>query len=300
MESLMQPWNLAIKSSKASLFSALLFIVFFFESTALAAPAPATAPASAQESGSVKALELDRAIQSVLSRPEFSWRMPRAKIEHGDEPGWFVSFVRSAFEMVGDWVRAVVRFAKKVSEWIFEKLFNKLRSPLPGGGGGTDWMTSLQLLLYCLTAFVVAVLAILAMRMWRRRRSRIEEVFATAIPAAPDLSDENVLANELPEESWLKIGRELMERGEMRLALRAFYLAALAHLGRRELIRIARFKSNHDYEMELRRRAHSRPDLLGAFAETVRLFDRVWYGRHEITAGDLNGFQTSVERIAAC
>jgi len=86
----------------------------------------------------------------------------------------------------------------------------------------------------------------------------------------------------------------------LRLALRAFYLAGLAHLGYRELIRIARFKSNREYEFELGRRARNREELLEAFAQSVKLFDRVWYGKHDVSPGDLRSFQAALERITTC
>jgi hypothetical protein len=253
-----------------------------------------------RESSSVSAAELDRALNGVLSSTEFSWRLPRSKVARQEERGWLMSFVSSAFEMAGGWMRSIAHFAKKVIDWIEEKLFNRFRPHVPTGSRGTGWMTSLHLLLYSLIALIAAVLAIFALRMWRRRRSRIEHVFATALPAAPDVSDENVSADEFPEENWLKLGRDLMERGESRLALRAFYLAGLAHLGHRELIRIARFKSNRDYEGELRRRTQGQPELVETFSQAVRTFDRVWYGRHEITTTDLNGFQITLNRITTC
>jgi hypothetical protein len=136
--------------------------------------------------------------------------------------------------------------------------------------------------------------------MWRRRRPQVQPILATPVSAAPDLADENVLADELPREGWLRLGRQLTERGELRLAVRAFYLAALADLGHQELIRVARFKSNRDYEHELRRRASRRPELVSAFAESVRLFDRVWYGRYEVTASELRDFASALGRMEAC
>ena len=75
--------------------------------------------------------------------------------------------------------------------------------------------------------------------------------------AVPDLNEESVTADQLPEDGWLQLARELMERGELRLALRASYLAGLAHLGHRELIHLARHKSNRDYDRELHRRARA-------------------------------------------
>src|SRR6185436_17683161 len=98
-------------------------------------------------------------------------------------------------------------------------------------------------------------------------------------------------ADELPEDGWLRLGLELLDRGEVRLALRSFYLASLAHLASRDLIRIAKFKSNRDYERELLRRSHALPDLSSAFSENVSVFDAVWYGRHDIDDEVLQRFR---------
>jgi hypothetical protein len=47
---------------------------------------------------------------------------------------------------------------------------------------------------------------------------------------AGHVADENVRADQLPEDGWTKLARELLERGEFRLAMRAFYLASLARI----------------------------------------------------------------------
>ena len=92
----------------------------------------------------------------------------------------------------------------------------------------------------------------------------------------------------------------MIERGDLRLAMRAFYLASLAHLAGRSLVSIARFKSNRDYERELLRRSHALPVLTKTFSENVSVFDRVWYGEHEINADLLQQFRLNVERLKAC
>jgi hypothetical protein len=79
--------------------------------------------------------------------------------------------------------------------------------------------------------------------------------------------------------------------------MRAFYLASLSHLAARNLISIARFKSNREYERELRRRGHSFPELLSAFGENISTFEAIWYGRHEVNPDLVNQFAGSVERI---
>jgi hypothetical protein len=132
---------------------------------------------------------------------------------------------------------------------------------------------------------------------WKKRTATID---AEAIAAPPDLSDENVTAEQLPEDGWLRLGMDMIERGELRLALRAFYLASLAHLAERNLITLAKFKSNRDYERELQRRSHALPELTATFSDNVSVFDRVWYGLHDVPSDLLERFRVNVERIKSC
>ena len=107
-------------------------------------------------------------------------------------------------------------------------------------------------------------------------------------------------ADQLPEDGWLKLAREMVEDGNLRLALRAFYLAGLAHLAAREMISIAVFKSNREYEAELRRRARAQSEVQDAFSQNVAVFDWAWYGLHEVTQDALVQFQFNLARIRAC
>ena len=125
-------------------------------------------------------------------------------------------------------------------------------------------------------------------------------IVAAAVSATPDLNDENIAADQLPEEGWLKMAREMIAQGNLRLALRAFYLAGLANLAARQMIAIASFKSNREYETELRRRARALPVVQNAFSQNVAAFDRAWYGLHEVTQEALQQFQTNLEQIRAC
>ncbi|HXR04202.1 MAG TPA: hypothetical protein VN836_05795, partial [Verrucomicrobiae bacterium] len=147
-------------------------------------------------------------------------------------------------------------------------------------------------------AVVVAALIILLYRVWRDWRSP-PVIASVPIQPAPDIRDENVGADQLPEDGWTKLGRELLERGELRLAMRAFYLASLSYLAGRNLISIARFKSNRDYERELRRRGHSFPDLQVVFGDNLTSFERIWYGLHEVNQELVNRFVANVERMKA-
>src|SRR5436190_21100441 len=83
-------------------------------------------------------------------------------------------------------------------------------------------------------------------RNWKQARQTVT-VEAEALPPPVNLESENVLASQLPENEWLLLAREKMEAGELRLALRALFLATLAHLGEKRLLQIGRSKSNGDY-----------------------------------------------------
>jgi hypothetical protein len=258
---------------------------------------PSSAPANnraPEKPASVAAPDLDHAIDQTIHERKFTWRMPRDKTaDAGVKEGLLTRF----FQKISDFLR---KCAKGVLNWL-EKILRKLfghRSSISGGHGSSQgWITASQLLLFVLLAAVVCSLVILIYRLlWQRRRQPTLTV-SEAIQPVPDLADENVGADQLPEDGWTKLARELLERGEFRLAMRAFYLASLAHLAERNLISIARFKSNHDYERELRRRAHSFPDLLSTFGDNLTLFERIWYGLHDVNGETVHHFAANVERI---
>jgi hypothetical protein len=88
-----------------------------------------------------------------------------------------------------------------------------------------------------------------------------------------------------------------MAEGNLRLALRAFYLANLAWLGRQEFLGIHPGKTNREFEMELRRRAREAPEARELFSVNVRAFERAWYGMHEVFQEDAERFRQRAEEI---
>jgi uncharacterized protein DUF4129 len=248
---------------------------------------------NSEKPASIAAPDLDHAIDQTIHERKFTWRMPREKTSDTNaKEGALTRF----FQKISDFLRKCV---KGVFDWL-DKVLRKLlgnRSPSPSRpGSGEGWITASQLLIFVLLAAVVCTLVILIYRLlWQRRQPTLTA--SEPIQPVPDLADENVGADQLPEDGWTKLARELLERGEFRLAMRAFYLASLAHLAERNLISIARFKSNHDYERELRRRAHSFPDLLATFGDNLTLFERIWYGLHEVNGETVHYFAANVEKI---
>jgi hypothetical protein len=252
--------------------------------------------ASAAEPESVSPVSpaaLDRSISEVIQQREYTWRMPREKAPSTKtDLGW----IERRLKAFGAWFQRVVQRAfnwlRKVIQWLLQKR----RQGGGGGGSGFNWYAAFKFLLILLLAALLFSIVLLILRMLRQK-AETSEVLAQPLPSAPDLLDEHTGADQLPEDGWLQMARELLEAGDLRLALRAYYLASLAHLAERNLITIARYKSNREYERELSRRAHAVPTLMDTFSDNVSTFDRVWYGLHEVTRDLLEGFASNVARI---
>lgn len=258
-----------------------------------AAPAAAEpAPTVTLVPAAVTPAELDRAIAEVISEPEYSWKLPRvAPPATTQELTWFEKFMDEVLTLLKDAVKAVLEWVRKGIRWLLRHL-PKVEPPKPPELPGFGWLPSVQTVYRLLFVLLGAVLLGLAIYSWRqyRKRKRTPPVVAEPVAAVPDLTAETVTADALPVERWLALARELAARGELRLALRAYYLAGLARLAQQNLLTIARSKSNRDYWRELRRRAHALPGMLTAFEQTMLDFERVWYGDYPVDSDQLERF----------
>lgn len=239
---------------------------------------------------------LDRSIDEVIQRREFAWRLPRSSRNEkqnentgavADVLQWLSRQIRKVFESLARWIERL------------EALLNKL-FPKPDPAGSTaagDWRIALRYILYAILILLLAVLLYYLFKIVRQRRPSKEEPESNPVIHQPDLNDEGIRADELSVNRWMQLARELMAKGSLRLAMRALYLASLAYLAEKDLVTIEIYKSNRDYEHELLRRAHEKRDLLAAFSKNVGIFDRVWYGMHKITSGDVDQYLSDQERI---
>jgi hypothetical protein len=121
----------------------------------------------------------------------------------------------------------------------------------------------------------------------------------TAAAPPVDLADESLTADRLPEAEWLAMANEWMEKGDFRMALKAMYLAALNYLSSQDLVSIRRWKSGLDYRRELTRRARATPELPPAFARSVEIFERGWYGRHAVDRAMAESLADGFNRMRA-
>lgn len=256
------------------------------------AATPDAAPASM-----IPSTELNRAIVEVLDRPEFTWREPRPEKANEASPS-DRSLLERLLASAGQWLKAIGRHleapVKALADWL-GRLFSGRPPPTPAPLK-LDLSGFIEFLMWLMLVGGGAVLGWFGVRLWRQRQG-VPSAAAPHASTVPDLEADHVAAEQLPEDGWLALARELAARGEHRLALRALFLAGLAGLAGQQWIRLTPTKSNRDYETELRRRTRDRPELAETFAELVRIFERTWYGNRPVTPDRVADFAAAVDRL---
>ncbi len=249
-------------------------------------------------SSPVTPAELDQSIEEIMSRREFSWRMPREAAAKQDQAAagpidaamqWLQDLFSKGLKKVGKWIQHLI-------EWL-EGLLPEPGKPKAAAGG--NWITPVRVMLILLVIFLLGIVAFACVRFWRRRRMKPLPAVHTVAAPTPDLRDESIKADDLSTNRWLTLAADLTERGELRLAMRALYLASLAHLAENDMITIEVYKSNREYELELMRRAHEHKEILQNFSKSLNFFERAWYGMYRIARTDFDAFAAEHQRILA-
>jgi hypothetical protein len=236
--------------------------------------------------------QLNHAIDDVLSQQQYQWR--EAPPQTASDSA-FVKWTRSLVDSVQRGFKAITRPIRR----LWNAFMRWLRGSLESKGqpdGPRAPVDALRLAAVLVSIVLAGVLIALLLGSRSRRAVRAAEV-PPAGPLPVDLSDPGISAADLAEEQWLALAREWMSKGDSRMALRAWFLACLAWLGRRELVSIGRHKSNLDYRRELAWRARGIAGLDQEFAARVRTFESAWYGSSPLDASAVDNFAEGFERM---
>ncbi len=236
---------------------------------------------------STSAEQLDAVIREVIEQDKYRWRRGR---EAENTPEEKVTWIRKFQDWVKNLQNRIRRVWRQFLEWLY---------PETGAETGLQGLvvTFNRLLIYLLLTLAALILVISMTRVLRNRHRGVLFSTSTDSLAIPDLNHEDTTPDAVPEDEWIRWGRRLLEQGELRLALRAFYLASLAQLAGRGLVTISRGKTNREYARELERRGRALPGLPGLFGENVRTFERIWYGRQQADADLVVSFLARVEQM---
>ncbi|NCC51579.1 MAG: DUF4129 domain-containing protein [Spartobacteria bacterium] len=237
--------------------------------------------------------QMDATIDDVLTQPEYAWRMPREAARAAAEHGFLWHFMKQMGEHIEKLFKKLVRLLNKLARWLDKHFGHRTSNETTS----VNWQDPVRALLFIFMALVASILAVFIYRLWKQRTGTRGVVTARAVQSVPDLTDEKVTADLLPADEWMLMAQELIAQGQLRLAARAMFLGGLATLAHHKLVTIASSKSNYEYLRELERHAHDRPEMLSSFSGTILMFERVWYGSHEMTPEALAVYTTGMEGI---
>jgi hypothetical protein len=240
---------------------------------------------SAKAAEAVGRVELDGHIDRVLAREMYAWRLPAPPAETEREWSQFLAlWMESIAGAIGELIDTIQEAMDHIRNW-WRRLWPDWDNKRDGAAPHPGWFSreGLMLILRWAALLLTLLLIILALRLlWRTMaKGRRQAALAAKATAGPVLSEADAVlaAEEHGPDGWAEQAEEQARKGEWRQALRSWYLAHIATLAERELLRIARAKSNRDYFRELRQRGRAAAQFFDDFVANGRLFDAVWYGR---------------------
>ena len=254
-----------------------------------------TPSADAEAAPTPQAANLDAALQDELAQTRYTWRMPREARPDAELPAFL-----QALKEFGDDFR---EWAESAYDWTQDK-WERFRAwmrgdhpdtPRSGLFGGSS--PSLRLLTVVVGIVLASLIGYLIWISFRQRQPQVMAGIAALESNTPDLESEATTAADMPEDEWLALAQQLAASGDYRLAARALFFSILATMARREVIRIARFKSNLDYQNELMRRASSIGDAPAHFSRIALIYESVWYGEHNADAAVLRQMHSHQEHL---
>lgn len=147
--------------------------------------------------------------------------------------------------------------------------------PISFSGGGEF----LQVLAWIMIGVLILIVVILLVRYFinREKKSKTNGGTNSAIEDEDKL-DELPFDLKTPTDSLLEEARRLYEAGNFNQAIIYYYSYQLVQMDRRQMIQLAKGKTNRQYLREIGRR----PPLRSLVERSVFAFERVFFGKHSL------------------
>lgn len=212
--------------------------------------------ASAQDEGGPTLVQRsDEAVEQAFQGEEFWWKRT-SPVDDPDLP-WLPAILQWIGDGVGRILGAIGRFISTLLESLL-------------GGFGAGEARDFRIVAWLVAALGVAFLLWRSRHLWQIWLSRDR----TPQPIGPTANQQS-----LPEAAaLLDQARNAFGSGKYRDAVRFSFLALLAALQQRHLLRYDPSRTNREYYHDL----VGNPEVAQLFLEAARPFERAWYGQRDV------------------
>ncbi len=233
---------------------------------------------------------LAHALRQEFAHPVYDWRTARRE-------GWLTRFLSRLIHWIGHPFRRFFHWLAHLIVRFFHWLFGHWQL---GQASPHAAPQAIGVWVWVLLGAAVAGVFILVRRQIKRGGPKPAPVQAVKA-AAEEL--ERATGAEQSEEEWLRLCRELQAAGDLRLALRAAFLACLSALQREKWLQLRRDRTNREYLQEFRRQLRyqaggaASSERGNSFGRLVQWFDQVWYGGAAVTPDFLDSFLAAQREV---
>jgi hypothetical protein len=234
------------------------------------------------------------AIASVFHDHSLSWDLPVERKKAPARNAVYASIESAYDKVIAAW-RSMVRWIESLEERLRRWLTGAPQVTPRGKDLPEPWGVASTV-----EGLAVLIGAATLIWLWRSRSGRRvpSETAAPADSMAASAEEAELDSSTRKDDEWLALAEEYAAKGNLRLALRGCYLASLAALSQAGLISASKGKSNLDYVREVQRRNRRGPETIANLMRTnVSMFERVWYGEHEVDGQTYAAFTHNVAEI---
>ncbi|MHB9139290.1 MAG: hypothetical protein ACYC4Q_07805 [Victivallaceae bacterium] len=241
---------------------------------------------AAESAEPITSEQLESQIDQTMTSLEFRWRQPvPPKPPESDSSA---AYLKVLADMLSDALEAVAKF--------FDFKFKHEKQ----NSSNMDFsiFSRLEVFAKFLLVAVAAGLIIWFIRYYFKYKQKL--LLPRTVPPSrkmPDLTANDVCADELEQDEWRKLAHELKTSGDFRQAVRALYLCGIAALADCRMLTVARGKTDFEYVRELWRRSHSIPDAGPLFNSEVNTFQRIWYGDYPADLSTVEVYEKQLDQL---